>query len=89
MGSWIYPVVWSPTGQRLAYIERHFAALRSCRAHLFVETIDTNGRDSTVVLDDDPGSGWLFGGPQTDGFSTPIARAGERRSDYGISSVPS
>jgi len=88
--SWIYPVVWSPSGQRLAYIERHFASAPDPAEQTFsLETIDANGGGSTVVLDDDPRIGmalwWISDGRVFYAYREGEASEGD---DYGVYSVP-
>lgn len=52
--SQIFPFVWSPNGQRLAYIERHVAATPSPADDvlLSLRTRDANGGDLQVILND-------------------------------------
>jgi len=53
MPSRIYPLVWSPNGNRLAYIEQHFVAGPTPVEPTYsLQTIDSNGGSPTVVLDD-------------------------------------
>jgi DNA-binding winged helix-turn-helix (wHTH) protein/Tol biopolymer transport system component len=89
LGSWIYPVVWSPNGQRLAYIERHFATAPDPAEQTFsLETIDVNGSGSTVVLDD-PRIGmalwWVADGRVLYAYRNGEASEGD---DYGVYSIP-
>ena len=54
-GSWIFPVVWSPDGKRLAYIERHgVTAPEPAEDTYSLLTRDANGGDPQVILKDDP-----------------------------------
>ena len=54
-GSWIFPVVWSPEGKRLAYIERHgVTAPEPAEDTYSLLTRDANGGDPQVILKDDP-----------------------------------
>jgi DNA-binding winged helix-turn-helix (wHTH) protein/Tol biopolymer transport system component len=52
-GSWIFPPVWSPNGQRIAYIEEHdiggFSAVEPTASLL---TINPNGSGPSEVLND-------------------------------------
>jgi DNA-binding winged helix-turn-helix (wHTH) protein/Tol biopolymer transport system component len=49
----IYPLVWSPNGNRLAYVEHHFVAGPDPVGPTFsLQTIGRNGDSPTVVLDD-------------------------------------
>jgi DNA-binding winged helix-turn-helix (wHTH) protein/Tol biopolymer transport system component len=53
--SWIFPVAWSPGGQRLAYIERHGVSAPVPAEDTFsLLTRDANGGDLQVVLKDGP-----------------------------------
>jgi len=52
-GGWIYPEVWSPDGQRIAFIERYIvAAPNPAGPAISIRTIGVDGSGSTVVLDD-------------------------------------
>jgi DNA-binding winged helix-turn-helix (wHTH) protein/Tol biopolymer transport system component len=52
-GSQIWPVVWSPGGQRIAYIESHgLAAPPPAEDSFSLQTRDANGGDLQVVLND-------------------------------------
>src|SRR5271166_6482546 len=52
-GGWIYPQVWSPGGQRLAYIERYgTAAPNPAGPAVSIRTTNADGSASTVVLND-------------------------------------
>jgi serine/threonine protein kinase/Tol biopolymer transport system component len=54
-GSWIFPVVWSPDGKRLAYIERHGVnAPEPAEDTYSLLTRDANGGDPQIILKDDP-----------------------------------
>ena len=88
LGSSIHPMAWSPGGQRIAYIEGHFATAPDPAEQTFsLETIDANGAGSTVVLDD-PRIGmalwWAADGRIL--YSYREDPAGER-SNYGVYSV--
>jgi hypothetical protein len=50
-GSWIFPVVWSPNGKRLAYIECHGTTAPDPAEDTFsLRTRDAGGGDLQVVL---------------------------------------
>jgi serine/threonine protein kinase/Tol biopolymer transport system component len=53
-GSWIFPVVWSPDGKRVAYIERHgVTAPEPAEDTYTLLTRDANGADPQIILRDD------------------------------------
>ncbi len=88
LGSEIHPMAWSPGGQRIAYIERHFATGPDpAEQTLSLETIDVNGSGSTVVLDD-PRIGMAVWWA-ADGRILYAYREGpaSERDDYGVYSV--
>jgi DNA-binding winged helix-turn-helix (wHTH) protein/Tol biopolymer transport system component len=89
LGSWIYPVVWSPGGQRIAYIERHFATGPDPAEQTFsLETINADGSGSTLVLDDDPRIGmaiwWAADGRILYAYRE---GPGSERDNYGVNSI--
>jgi Tol biopolymer transport system component len=86
---WIYPEVWSPGGQRVAYIERHLiAAPRSGdRPAISIRTTNADGSASTVVLDDPrigPALWWVPDGRILFAYRGDSAAEGN---NYGIYSI--
>jgi DNA-binding winged helix-turn-helix (wHTH) protein/Tol biopolymer transport system component len=52
-GSWIFPPVWAPNGQHVAYIERHVVAgSEPVEPAVSLLSVDPNGGSPTVILDD-------------------------------------
>jgi len=88
-GSWIFPVVWSPDGKRLAYIERHGVSAPEPAADTFsLRTLNANGGDLQVVLQDDPRLAaalwWAEGGRIFYGYGDNPA---QERGDHGVYSI--
>ena len=88
-GSWIFPVVWSPDGKRLAYTERHgVAAPEPAADTLSLRTVNANGDDLQVVLKDDPRLAsalwWAEDGRIFYGYSDNPA---QERGDHGVYSI--
>jgi DNA-binding winged helix-turn-helix (wHTH) protein/Tol biopolymer transport system component len=89
-GSWIFPVVWSPNGQRLAYIEQHGVAAPEPAADTFsLRTLDVNGGDLQVLLKDETHLGralwWAADGRVLYAGSDDSAT---ERADHGVYSIP-
>jgi DNA-binding winged helix-turn-helix (wHTH) protein/Tol biopolymer transport system component len=87
-GRWIYPVVWSPSGKRLAYIERHGVTAPEPADDTFsLETRDANGGDLQVVLNDlrvAPAVWWAADGRILYAYREDPA---SERSDEGVYSI--
>ncbi|MGA7316310.1 MAG: protein kinase [Silvibacterium sp.] len=88
-GSWIFPVVWSPDGKRLAYIERHGVSAPEPAADTFsLRTLNANGGDLRIVLNDDPRLAaalwWAEDGRIFYGYSDGPAK---ERGDHGVYSI--
>jgi DNA-binding winged helix-turn-helix (wHTH) protein/Tol biopolymer transport system component len=87
---WIYPEVWSPYGQRLAYIERHLIAAPHSgdRPAISIRTTNADGSASTVVLDDPrigPALWWVPDGRILYAYRQDPAPEGN--DNYGIYSI--
>jgi DNA-binding winged helix-turn-helix (wHTH) protein/Tol biopolymer transport system component len=88
MPSRIYPLVWSPNGERLAYIEMHFVAGPDPVGPIFsLRTIDQNGGSPTVVLDNPrigPALWWTPDGRILFAYREDPAA---RQNNYGVYSI--
>ena len=88
MGSRISPVVWSPSGQRIAYIER--SGLRApfpAELSFSLQTRDANGGDLQVVLNDTrlkQALSWVAGGRILYAYREDPT---SERSDQGVYSI--
>jgi DNA-binding winged helix-turn-helix (wHTH) protein/Tol biopolymer transport system component len=87
--SQILPVVWSPDGQRLAYIERHAAFTPSPGedALVFLRTCDANGGDPHLILNDSrmaPALSWAADGRVLFAYQKDAA---SDHSDQGVRSI--
>jgi Tol biopolymer transport system component len=82
-------VVWSPSGKRLAYIERHGVTAPSPADDTFsLETLDANGGDLQVVLTDSrvaPAIWWAADGRILYAYRENPA---SERGDQGVYSIP-
>jgi DNA-binding winged helix-turn-helix (wHTH) protein/Tol biopolymer transport system component len=84
---WIYPEVWSPYGQRVAYVERHDVAAPPAKPFISIRTTKADGTASTVVLDDPrigPALWWLPDGRILYAYREDPAPEGN---NYGIYSI--